>query len=162
MIKRIRAYVRGVLEVRRVKRAFLAAQDGPAIWLAGGEPVGATLDWSPIADVEHAIEHEQEDEARAELAAAEADLKPLLDDFQRRMAKAFRAFDAALVRPMTTTARWHMAGRDCCQKCAEEHARQFGAIGERLGIRSFRIDPPTAEYRVIGTDRVHARELVPA
>lgn len=126
------------------------------------ESVGATEQWSPIAEVADAIEHEQEDEARLELAAAEADLKPLLDDFHRRMAKAFRTFDAGMLAPMHTTARWHQAGRDCCKRCAEHHARTFGAIGERFGIRSFRIDTPTAEYHVIGTDRAHARELVMA
>jgi hypothetical protein len=157
MIKRIRQWI----ELRRFKRAFLAAQDRPAVWLA--EPVeelGATEQWSPIADVEQAIEHEQEDEARLELAAAAADLKPLLDDFHRAMAKAFRDFDAAMLRPMTTTAKWHMAGRDCCQRCGEQHARTFGAIGERFGIRSFRIDTDTAEYKIYSPHS--ARELVAA
>lgn len=127
-----------------------------------GEPIGATEQWSPIADVAEVIEHEQENEARLELAAAAADLKPMLDDFHRNMAKAWRDFDAGMLAPMHTTARWHQAGRDCCQSCAEHRARTFGAIGERFGIRSFRIDTPTAEYHVIGTDRAHVRELVTA
>jgi hypothetical protein len=121
------------------------AQDGPAVWLP---PVGATIDWSPAAEVAQAAEHELEDEARLELAAAEAELKPLLDDFHKRMAKAFRSFDAGLLAPMHTTARWHAAGRDCCQRCAQHRAQTFGAIGERFGIRSFRLDTDTAEYKI--------------
>lgn len=155
MIARIRAW----LEARRFKRAFLATQDRPSVWLA--EPIGAHEQWSPAADVAASIEREDEDEARAELAAAAAELRPLLDDFHRRMAAAFRSFDAAMVRPMTTTARWHMAGRDCCQVCAAQHAREFGAIGERFGIRSFRIDTDTAEYKVYNPapKRLGARDL---
>lgn len=153
MIKRIRQWIKSLGD-----RLFLAAQDDPAVWLA--EPVGATADWSPVAEVEHAIEHEQEDEARAELAAAAADLKPLLDDFHKRMARAFITFDTGMLAATHTTARWHAAGRDCCQLCAEHRARTFGAIGERFGIRSFRIDTDTAEYKIYNPHT--ARELAPA
>lgn len=158
MIKRIRSYVRGVLEVRRFKRAFLAAQYGPITVLSEG----ATAEWSPIAEVAEVIEHEQEDEARLELAAATADLKPLLDEFHRAMAKAFRSFDAGMLAPMHTTSRWHAAGRDCCQRCDEQRARTFGALGERFGIRSFRIDTPTAEYKIYNSasGRLGARDAV--
>lgn len=126
------------------------------------EPYGATEDWSPAADVAVAIEHEDEAEARLELAAAAAELKPLLDDFHKRMAKAFRVFDAGMLAPMHTTARWHQAGRDCCQSCAGTRARTFGAIGERFGIRSFRIDTPTAEYRIYSPHNIQrpATDLV--
>jgi hypothetical protein len=158
MIKRIRQWI----QVRRFKRAWLARQDSPAVWLA--ESVGATEDWSPIADVEHAIEHEREDEARAELAAAESELKPLFDDFHKRMAKAFRTFDAGMLAPMHTTARWHSAGVGCCQVCAGQRARTFGAIGERFGIRSFRIDTDTAEYKIYNPTpkQLGARDVVMA
>ena len=148
--------LRDMIEVRRFKRAWLRRERAyRARWLPVVEqtdelvePVGATEDWSPVAEAEQAGESS---DAELELRAAATELEPLLTAFHQAMALAWRNFDAGMLAPMQTTARWHAAGADCCQRCAEHRARTFGAIGERFGIRSFRIDTPTGEYAVLGS-----------
>jgi hypothetical protein len=134
-------------DVRRAKRAYLAkAATGRAAVLTAG----ATITWSPIREVAKVSDFVTEAQ-RTELELAEADLKPMLDAFHTAMAAAFRQFDAGMLAPLATTHRWHtqaQAGTAYCQVCAEYHARTFGPIGERFGIRSFRIDTPTAEYKI--------------
>jgi hypothetical protein len=152
MIRPIRA-LRRWLTLRALKRRFLAkTATGRAIFMAvpanvsaDGVWLGATEAWSPRREVARvgpgALELSDEETALREL-------KPMLADFHRAMAAAFRQFDAGLLAPMTTTHRWHMQGGDACQVCAAEYARTFGPVGERFGIRSFRLDTDTAEYKI--------------
>jgi hypothetical protein len=139
MIERIRAW----FELRRFKRAYLAKGNSPAVALYD-ETAGATADWSPIREVEQVGPGVLDGDD----ACAAAEVAVLLDGFDRAMATARRAFDAALLGPMQVTARWHADCSRFCVACAEHRARTFGAVGERFGIRSFRLDTPTAEYRI--------------
>jgi hypothetical protein len=133
------------LTFRRLKRRGGVVVYTPGRVLLEHEHAGATESWSPLRMVS------QVGPGSLELSAedlAAADLKPLLDDFHRAMATAFRAFDAGMLAPMRTTHAWHVKDGECCERCAEYRARTFGPIGERFGIRSFRIDTDTAEYKI--------------
>jgi hypothetical protein len=147
------------LTFRRLKRAYLARSGGGVTLEIPAEWSGATESWSPLRMVSLAGPGTLELSAE-ELAAA--DLKPMLDDFHRRMAAAFRTFDAGMLAPMRTTHAWHVKDGECCERCAEYRARNFGPIGERFGIRSFRIDTPTAEYRIYSPHNIQrpATDLV--
>lgn len=123
---------------------------------AGDEPgqvhTGADLLWSPrrqVAAVAGEMD-EAEAEARRELAAAEADLRPVIDAMRRELAGAFRAFDAAVLPAMATVTAWHSHGRDECLVCRADHDRTIGQVGQDgIGLRAFRMDTPTGELPVM-------------
>lgn len=103
------------------------------------EHVGATLLWSPRSDIRAAP---QVLELERELAAAEAELAPLLQAEHDALATAWRAFDAALLAPMRTAALWHQDGYGVCETC---HGGHHDRDGHPL-LRSFRTDTPTGEF----------------
>lgn len=123
------------------------------------EHAGAVLGWSPEREVARAEAGRDriEDLAaaeRAELADASAELASLITAEQRAMAKAFRAFDAAMLAPMRTAQLWHNAGHEHCVRCSGQDGKVFGTLGhdtDHTGIRAFRIDTPTGEFAIIGS-----------
>jgi hypothetical protein len=133
-----------------------AVPAGPA---PGAPHAGAVLGWSPQLEVRtaEASRDRIEDLAaaeRAELADASAELASLITAEQRAMAKAFRAFDAAMLAPMRIAQQWHQDGRAHCARCTGADGKVFGHLGEdtdHIGIRAFRTDSPTAAYPIVVT-----------
>jgi hypothetical protein len=124
------------------------------------EHAGAVIGWSPIVEqaaAEAARDPMAEAAAaeRAELADAAAELKPLLDAEHKAMGAAWRAFDDAIAKALHTAALWHELDRAHCQCCAATLQHQIGPVGpeRRLGLRGWREDTPTGEYRLSDINR---------
>ena len=118
---------------------------------------GATADWSPKghvaqADTDAATLAKLADAQRRELADAQAVLQPHIDAMNAGLAKAFRAFDVAMVAPMRLAGLWHAAAQSECIKCSAAHDETFGHLGDdhqHTGLRAFRIDTPTGELPIV-------------
>lgn len=145
-VGRFNAWVYGVLSDRPRAPAVSA--------LRSAEHAGATIEWSPEAEILGTFEPEAEEHAAVELArqerkAEEQAVADLLAEFHAGLARAWRDFDVAMLAPMSTASRWHIAGTQCgvrCPVCAEAY---FVKPDGHTGLRAFREDTPTGEFKII-------------